>query len=88
MLMTLTEDLIVTEQEMKELTPLIPGFYIDTDGQVLLNMQEFMTFHGMPDSPGGRAVVWEEVRFGFGDTEVTEISDWDLLHRSIIIRNS
>lgn len=73
---------------MKTLTPLIPGFYIDTGGHVMLNMQEFMTFHGLPDSPGGRAVVWEEVRLGFGDIEVTEISDWDLLHRSRIIRES
>lgn len=86
--MTLTEPLILTEQEMKELIPLIPGFYIDTDGQLLVNMQEFMTFHGMPDSPGGRAVVWEEVRLGFGDAEVTEISDWDLLYRTRIIRES
>jgi hypothetical protein len=84
MLMTPTEDLVLTDQKMKELTPLIPGFYIDTDGRALLNMREFLTFHGLPDSPGGRVVVWEEVHLVFGDTEVTELSDWDLLHRSII----
>ena len=71
---------------MNELTPLIPGFYADSAGRVHINMREFMTLHGIPDSPEGRAIVRSEVSVIFDDTEVVEISDWDLLHRSTIVR--
>jgi hypothetical protein len=38
-------------------------------------MAEFLSAHGMPDSPEVRAVVWEEVREVFGDIPVNELSD-------------
>lgn len=73
----------------KRLKALIPGFYVDqSDGGVYLNMREFMNVHTIHDSPEGRELVWEEVRDAFGDTEVNEISDFDLLHRSEIIQEA
>jgi hypothetical protein len=73
-------------KNMDDLTPLIPGFYVDRERRVRLNMREFMTLHGIPDSPEGRTVVWDEVKEIFGDAEVLEISDWDLLHRFRIVK--
>jgi hypothetical protein len=59
---------------MPPLHPLIPGFYADDNGQVYLNMREFLVAHGMPDVPSFRAVVWDEVQDIFG-VEVIEIFD-------------
>ena len=59
---------------MPPLHPLIPGFYADNNGQVYLNMREFLTAHQLPDAPTFRAVVWDEVREIFA-MEVLEIFD-------------
>jgi hypothetical protein len=69
-----------------ELKPLIPGLYVERGGRMGLNFHEFMGVHGIPDSPGGRMVVWEELREMFGNTDVVEISDWDILHNSTIVQ--
>jgi hypothetical protein len=60
---------------MRNLIPLIPGFYADRSGRLYLAMAEFLFAHGMPDSPEVRAVVWEEIRDVFGDIAVNELSD-------------
>ena len=59
---------------MPPLHVLIPGIYADDNGQVYLNMREFLTAHGMPDVARLRAVVWEEIREIFA-MEVIEIFD-------------
>jgi hypothetical protein len=59
---------------MPPLHPLIPGFYADDNGQVYLNMREFLSAHSMPDVPSFRTVVWDEVRETFA-MEVIEIFD-------------
>lgn len=60
---------------MQKLTPLIPGFYADRQGRIHLSMREFLAGHGLPDSPGLRAVIWEEMAAIFGEVEVIEISE-------------
>jgi hypothetical protein len=60
---------------MKDLTPLIPGFYADGKGCILLNMHEFLSAHGLPDAPELRTVIWEEIHDIFGDLEVIEMLD-------------
>lgn len=59
---------------MPPLHPLIPGLYADNNGQVYLNMREFLAAHGMPDVADFRAVVWGEVKEIFA-MEVLEIFD-------------
>jgi len=59
---------------MPPLHSLIPGFYADNNGQVYLNMREFLAAHQLPDAPGFRAVVWDEVAEIF-EMEVLEIFD-------------
>jgi hypothetical protein len=58
-----------------ELTPLIPGFYVDARGRLYLNMREFLTKHGMPDVPEIRAVAWEDIGQIFAGIEIIEITD-------------
>ena len=58
---------------MEKLTPLIPGFYADGQGCVLLNMREFLEAYGLPDAPELRAVIWDDVREIFGEVEVFEM---------------
>ena len=60
---------------MHDLVPLIPGFYADRGGRLYLAMAEFLSAHGMPDSPEARAVVWEEILDVFGDIAVNELPD-------------
>ncbi len=60
---------------MRNLTPLIPGFYADGQGRLCVNMGEFLSLHGMPDSPEVRAVVWEEIQDIFGEIPVIEVQD-------------
>ncbi len=59
---------------MPPLHLLIPGFYADDNGQVYLNMREFLAAHGMPDVPQFRTVVWDEVGDIF-EMKVIEIFD-------------
>ena len=63
------------ETSMHNLTPVIPGFYADSQGRLYVNMREFLALHGMHDSPPVRAVVWEEIREIFGEITVIEIPD-------------
>ena len=58
---------------MHNLASLIPGLYADSGGRLYLAMAEFLSAHGMPDSPEVRAVVWEEIRDVFGDIPVSEL---------------
>jgi hypothetical protein len=58
-----------------DLTLVNPGFYMDGKGSMYLDMREFLTANGMPDTPAIRTVIWEEVHDIFGEVEVTEISD-------------
>ena len=59
---------------MPPLHALIPGFYADDNGQVYLNMREFLAAHQLPDVPRFREVVWDEVRDLF-EMKVIEIFD-------------
>lgn len=58
-----------------DLTPLIPGFYADTQGRLYLNMREFLSAYDLKDSPEVRIVTWEEIREIFEGIEITEITD-------------
>jgi hypothetical protein len=58
---------------MKNLTPLIPGFYADSKGCIHVDMDEFLAAHGLPDAPELRAVIWDEIRDIFGGVEMVEI---------------
>ena len=60
---------------MRNLTPVIPGFYADSEGRLCVNLREFLAAHGMPDSPAVRAVVWEEIQDIFGEIPVIEVQD-------------
>lgn len=60
---------------MHNFVPLIPGFYADSGDRLYLAMAEFLSAHGMPDSPEARTVVWEEIRDVFGDIPVSELPD-------------
>ncbi len=53
--------------------PVIPGFYADAEGRLHLNMREFLSAHGMPDTPEIRAIAWEEIREIFAGIEIVEI---------------
>jgi hypothetical protein len=59
---------------MPPLHALIPGFYADDNGQVYLNMREFLAAYQLPDVPRFREVVWDEVRDIF-EMKVIEIFD-------------
>jgi len=58
-----------------DLTTLIPGFYADAQGRLLLNMREFLDAHGMPDVPEMRVVAWEEIQEIFAGIRIIEIAD-------------
>ena len=58
---------------MKDLEPLIPGFYVDSNARIHVNMREFMAAHGLRDSPEFRAIVWKEIGEIFGDVEIFEM---------------
>jgi hypothetical protein len=58
---------------MLELTPLIPGIYGDEQGRICVDMQEFLTAHGLPDSPEVRKVVWTEIRDVFAGFSIFEL---------------
>jgi hypothetical protein len=58
---------------MHNLVSLIPGLYADSGGRLYLAMAEFLSVHGIPDSPEVRAAVWEEIRGVFGEIPVTEL---------------
>jgi hypothetical protein len=60
---------------MRDLAPLIPGFYADSTGRVFVDMAEFLILHGMTDSPEVRTVVWQEIREVFGEITVSELAD-------------
>lgn len=62
---------------MKEPTPLIPGIYAGGEDRILLNMREFLSMHGLPDTPQMRAAIWEEIQEIFGDVAVYEMPDGD-----------
>ena len=60
---------------MPDLSPLIPGIYHDGEGHIYVNMREFLTAHGQPDTPEVRNVVWSEMRDVFGDVPIIEMTD-------------
>ena len=49
-----------------ELQKIGVGFYQDDRGSVYFDMQEFLTFHSLPDRPETRAAVWSEINRQFG----------------------
>jgi len=59
---------------MDPMIHIIPGFYADEQGRLYLNIREFMSAHGMPDTPELRAIIWDEIREMF-EVEVIEITD-------------
>jgi len=64
-------------QKMKKAKPLIPGIYAGGENRIVLNMREFLTMHGLPDTPQMRAAVREEIQEVFGDVTVYEMPDGD-----------
>jgi hypothetical protein len=51
-----------------------PGFYVDSNRSLYLDMKEFMTAHDLPDRPEVRQAILEQVKQEFGLSEVTELS--------------
>jgi len=58
---------------LKDLEPLIPGFYVDSNARIHVNMREFLAAHGLTDSPELQAIAWMEIGEIFGDVEIVEI---------------
>jgi hypothetical protein len=58
---------------LKDLEPLIPGFYVDSNARIHVNMREFLAAHGLPDSLEIRAIVWMEIGEVFDNMEIIEI---------------
>jgi hypothetical protein len=50
-----------------------PGFYCGPGGSLYVDMAEFLAAHGMPDTEGGRGVVWQEIYRVFGSIEIVEL---------------
>jgi hypothetical protein len=48
-----------------ELQKIGVGLYQDDKGSVYCDMQEFLTFHKLPDKPETRQAVWEELEKQF-----------------------
>jgi hypothetical protein len=57
-----------------ELHKIGAGLYQDERGSVYCDIQEFLTFHKLPDKPEIRRAVWEEIGMQFG-AKVTELPD-------------
>lgn len=57
-----------------ELHQIGAGLYQDEKGSVYCDMQEFLTFHKLPDEPAIRRTVWEEIERQF-EAKVTELLD-------------
>jgi hypothetical protein len=57
-----------------ELQKIGAGIYQDEKGAVYCDMQEFVTFHKLPDDPETRRAVLEEIESQF-EAKVTELSD-------------
>jgi hypothetical protein len=55
-----------------ELQQIGAGLYQDDKGFVYCDMQEFLTFHKLPDQPEIRQAIWEEVERQF-EAKVIEL---------------
>jgi hypothetical protein len=55
-----------------ELQKIGAGLYQDERGSVYCDMQEFLTFHKLPDKPETRRAVWEELERQF-EAKVIEL---------------
>jgi hypothetical protein len=56
----------------KDLSRLSAGLYVDEQGTLIVRMQEFLSAHGIADSPDARAAVLAEIRRQFGDVALRE----------------
>jgi hypothetical protein len=52
-----------------------PGFYVDSNRSLYLDVKELMTAYDLPDRPEVRQAILEQVKQEFGLSEVTELSD-------------
>ena len=57
------------------LTPLEPGFYVDEDGIVYFDINEFLRVNNLPDVPELRSMLLEELKAEFGEIIVRIIPD-------------
>jgi hypothetical protein len=55
-----------------ELQKIGAGLYQDEKGAVYCDIQEFLTFHKLPDTPETRRAVWEEIERQF-ESKVREL---------------
>jgi hypothetical protein len=60
---------------MRELTCLIAGIYADDEDCIYVHMREFLVQHGIPDTPEGRQVVWEEILSMLSGLTIFELSE-------------
>jgi hypothetical protein len=51
---------------------LTAGLYVDQEGTLIVKMREFLTAHGIVDSPSARSAVLKEIRRQFGDVPFRE----------------
>lgn len=58
-----------------QLERISPGFYSDRSGALYVDMAEFLTAHGAPDTIEARSEAWREIYRSMGPVEITEISD-------------
>ncbi|HET9281261.1 MAG TPA: hypothetical protein VFR24_04800 [Candidatus Angelobacter sp.] len=61
--------------DKSELKKIGEGFYADSKGTVYFDINEFMTFHILPDKAEARAAVWEEVKKQFGADVIKLLED-------------
>ena len=61
--------------EKSELKKIGEGFYVDGKDSVYFDMDEFLTFHKLPDQPETREAVWEEVKKQFGTDAIKILED-------------
>ena len=59
--------------EKRELKKIEEGFYVDGNGAVYLDMNEFLAFHKLPDE--ARTAVWEEIKRAFDPDVVKRLDD-------------
>lgn len=58
----------------EDLQKLGPGFYVDSNRSLYLDVKELLTVHNLPDRPEVRQAIREQVKQEFSLSEVSELS--------------
>ncbi len=52
---------------------LVPGFYMDPQCRIYVNMAEFLAARGLPNVLEVRAIIWMEIGEIFADMDIIEM---------------